>query len=95
MSFTRVTHRGRKDSKTTISFKTATEWVTDHTWNLEHPAQPVGSSTGWRVPFPGNSVDLNLFLAAKMILCFFQRLFSAAWLFDLRMPLNGLYFFLW
>jgi hypothetical protein len=32
--------------------------------NLEHTAQPAGSSTGWRVSFPGDSVDLWIYQAS-------------------------------
>lgn len=41
--------------------KPATAWLTAHRpRNLEHTAQPTESSTGWRVPFSGDS-GLNFF----------------------------------
>lgn len=40
---------------------------THKTGNLEHLAQPAGSSAGWTLPFPGASIGLNLFLAAPLV----------------------------
>lgn len=41
--------------------------VTAHKgWNLEHIAQPAGSSSCWRVTFPGGSAGLCFFQAAYL-----------------------------
>ena len=68
-----VTDRNRNDPKTAAPPRPTPAWVTAHkAGNLEHTAQPAGSSTGWRVSFPGASVGLSLFQAAQAGLCFFQ-----------------------
>ena len=56
-----VTHRSRNDSYVTKVHPSS------QTGNLEHTAQPVGSSTGWKVSFPAASVALNLFLPGSSI----------------------------
>lgn len=43
----------RNDSKTAVSLKPATVVMTKP-GSLEQKAQLVGSSTGWRVSFPGD-----------------------------------------
>lgn len=54
--------------------------------NLEHTAQPKGSSTGWRVSFLGGSVNLILFQESSLLPAFFFFLgclailyFSGSW----------------
>lgn len=47
--------------------KTHSSVGTHKTGNLEHLAQPAGSSAGWTLPFPGASIVLNLFLAAPLV----------------------------
>jgi hypothetical protein len=39
----------------------------DSSQKLEHSTQVVNNSTGWRVPFLSDSVDLNLFQAAPLV----------------------------
>ena len=58
-----------------------------HLGNLKHTAQPAGSSTGWRMSFPGASVDLKINQASCLVsassrkLGWSQRLpCSSAWL---------------
>lgn len=56
-----LAHRQRRKLKKTESPKPTPAWVTAHKVEiLEHTAaQPADSSAGWRVIFPGDSVDLT------------------------------------
>lgn len=44
------------------------------TGNLEHTTQPTGSSTGWRVSFPIDSVGLSLLQASQLLSTFSYQL---------------------
>ena len=67
MSFIGVTRRLMDEGAVTGAGTTAASpeptlvWVTAHkAGNLEHGAQPAGSSTGWRVSLPGDSMVCTL-----------------------------------
>ena len=47
-------------TQTAASAKPTPARLTHRAGNAEQAAQPAGSSTGWRVSFPGFSVGLNL-----------------------------------
>jgi hypothetical protein len=88
MSFIGVTYRSINDSQTA---KPIPSWVTTQkAGNLEHAAQPWGSSTtGWIASFPvancsklyaGWSVVLNLFQAGQSISASSRQLESSSYL---------------
>lgn len=59
-----VAYRSRDESKISASPKPSPAQVTAYkTGNLEHTAQPAGSSTAWGMSFLGDSVGLYLFRA--------------------------------
>lgn len=43
-------------------------------WETEHTAQPVGSSTGWSMSFPGASVALYIFQVGRLVSVSFREL---------------------
>ena len=54
--------------KTAVPPKPTLAQVTAHkAGSLEHAAQSADSSTGWRVTFPGVSVDMSLFQVAGLL----------------------------
>lgn len=69
----------KNDSKTAASRRPAPAWETARK-SLEHSAEPADISTGWRVPFPGTSVVLNLFQVTQPVSASGLRDFFAAWL---------------
>lgn len=55
-----VTYRSRNDAETAASPRPIPAWVAAHrAGTLELTAQPGGSSTGWRVSIPSDSVGLT------------------------------------
>ena len=66
-----VTYRSRNNSQTAALPKPTPAQVTAHiAGNLEHAAQPAGSSTSWRVSFPSDKAGVNLFQAAGLVSVF-------------------------